>query len=319
MLEQLKFVMGAVAKKDLLPALTHFRIEDGAVRSYNGSLALCSPIPFDIECTPKAVPFYKAIQNCTETVTLSLTQAGRLNVRSGSFSAFIDCTDVVTPHVLPEGEPFEINGEELLKAFSILDPIIGDDASRPWSNGVLLRGQSAFATNNVVLAEYWIGTAFPKTCNISRDCITEMLRIKKPPISAQMTDNSITFNYPDERWIRASLLSTNWPAVEEQLNKSDVANATEINPLLYTAIENLEPFTDKLGRVYIFKDILGTTMEKGEGAKFDIPELGFEGVYSIPMLKLLKGFATHADFTQYPSPCPFYGDRLRGLIVGLRS
>ena len=44
MLKALKFVQGAVSKKDLVPALTHFRIENGTVRSYNGMLALCTPI-----------------------------------------------------------------------------------------------------------------------------------------------------------------------------------------------------------------------------------------------------------------------------------
>ena len=76
MLTSLKFVQGAVAKKDFLPALTHFVIENGTVRGYNGMLALCSPIPFDIACKPKAESLVKAIANCNETVTLSLTQRG---------------------------------------------------------------------------------------------------------------------------------------------------------------------------------------------------------------------------------------------------
>ena len=54
MLKELKFVQGAVSSKDFIPALTHFRIENGTVRSFNGLLALCSPIALDIDCTPKA-------------------------------------------------------------------------------------------------------------------------------------------------------------------------------------------------------------------------------------------------------------------------
>jgi DNA polymerase III sliding clamp (beta) subunit (PCNA family) len=317
MLEELRFVQGAVAKKDFLPALTHFRIENGTVRSFNGDLALSSPIAFDIECSPKAVPFVKAIQNCNETVVLQLTPAGRLNVRSGAFNAFIECTEVETPHVLPEGEFIEINGVELLAAFKVLQPLIGEDASRPWSNGLLLRGQSAFATNNVILAEYWIGTDFPIVCNIPRECINEMLRIKTPPVSAQISSNSITFHYESKRWIRTGLRSTEWPPVESMLSKS--SNPVPVNPQLFKALANIEPFSDKMGRVYIYKNIMATCMEEGEGARFEIPDLGFEGVYQIEMLRLIEGVTKQADFTKYPEPSTFFGDRVRGLIIGLRS
>ncbi|QFR59683.1 hypothetical protein P6F33_gp82 [Pseudomonas phage Quinobequin-P09] len=44
----------------------------------------------------------------------------------------------------------------------------------------------------------------------------------------------------------------------------------------------------------------------------------FEGVYQIEMLKLLKDVAQKIDFSAYPNPCLFYGDRLRGAIVGMR-
>ena len=143
MLKALKFVQGAVSRKDFLPALTHFRIQNGTVRSYNGIMALCTPIALDIDCIPKADSLVKAIGHCDETVSLSITPTGRLSVRSGSFKALIDCVQEETPHVLPEGEEIQIDGQGLLKAFEIIYPFIGDDASRQWINGVLLDKQNA--------------------------------------------------------------------------------------------------------------------------------------------------------------------------------
>lgn len=318
MLAELKFVQGAVGKKDFVPALTHFRIEGSTIRSFNGTLALCSPIACDIECTPKAIPFVKAIQLCKETITLNLTKAGRLNVRSGAFSAFIDCVPetVETPHVMPEGDVYPIDGEALLSAFRIMQPIIGDDASRPWSNGLLLKGQSAFATNNVIAVEYWVGSEFPKTCNIPRDCINEMLRLKELPISMQISENSITFHYPEDRWIRTALLATDWPDISKQF-KNDV-NPIPIPGEFFEALANIEPFSDKIGRVYIFKDTLSTCLEDTEGSHYKIEGLGFEGVYQISMLRLLQNVVKTADMSFYPSACQFFGDRLRGVLIGLR-
>ena len=316
MLKELKFVQGAVAKRDFLPALTHFRIENNTVRSFNGTLALSSPIKLDIDCTPKAEPFVKAIQNCKETVSMAMTPTGRLSIKSGSFKAFIECVDHATPHVQPEGEEFDIDGEALLKALKTISPFIGDDASRPWSNGVLLKGQSAFATNNVSLIEYWVGSTFPIVCNIPKVAVREMLRINEAPVCAQLNDKSISFHYTDGRWIRASLLEIGWPDLARILDVQ--CNAKPITDTLYEALEVIKPFVDKLERVYITDNVITTTLVDGEGASYEVPEFHYEGVYQLRILNLLKGVAKTIDFSSYPKPCIFYGDNLRGAIIGMR-
>jgi len=315
MLKELKFVMGAVAKKDFLPAMTHFRIEAGKVRSFNGTLALCSPLPFDIDCTPEAAPLVKAISNCTDTITLGMTEGGKLRVQSGSFRAFIGTVDGATPHVEPAGEDVMFNGEVLLKALQTLIPFVGDDASRPWTNGVLLRGQSAFATNNVCLVEYWLGVETPIVVNIPKDAIKEMLRINEPPIRAQIDKNSITFHYADERWIRSQLYETNWPDLSKVLDQP--SNATPIDEKLFEGIEAIKAFADEVGRVYIQDGVLRTHADYDLGATYDL-HLPFEGLYQIKMLSLLQGVALKADFTRYPSPALFFGERLRGAVTGMR-
>lgn len=316
MLKELKFVQGAVAKKDFLPALTHFRIENGEVRSFNGTLALSSPINLDIDCTPKAEPFVKAIQNCKETVTMSMTPAGRLGIKSGSFKAFIDCVEEQTPHVIPEGEEFEIDGDALLKALKTISPFIGDDASRPWSNGILLKGQSAFATNNVSLIEYWIGSTFPIVCNVPKAAVREMIRIGEAPERAQVNDKSISFHYSDGRWIRAALLEIGWPDLNKVLDVQ--SDAKPIDERIYEALDTIKPFTDKQERVYIHDGKMSTTLVEGEGASYDIPDFPYEGVYQLHILNLLRGTADSIDFSSYPKPCLFFGNRLRGAIIGMR-
>lgn len=316
MLKELKFVKGAVSKKDFLPALTHFRIENGTVRSFNGTLALSSPIALDINCTPKAEPFVKAIQNCKETVTLTMTANGRLSVKSGSFKAFIECVDTETAHVEPDGEQFEVNGEALLAALKMVQPFIGNDASRPWSNGVLLCGQSAFATNNVILVEYWIGSQFPFACNIPSVAVKEMIRINEPPIYARSTDKSISFHYEDGRWIHTCLYDLGWPDLNQVLDVS--GDLQPINPLMFEALEVVKPFIDQMGRVFFTPGVIGTSTEENEGASYELPDFNYEGIFNHGMLSCLKGVAQQIDFSRYPAACPFTGDRLRGAIIGMR-
>lgn len=316
MLKELRFVRGAVAKKDFIPSLTHFRIENGTIRSFNGTLALCTPIPLDLNCIPKAEPFIRAIMNSDETVAMSITPTGRLSIRSGKFRALIDCIQEETPHVEPEGDFFDINGQALLDAFKAVESFIGNDASRPWSNGVLLDHCSAYATNNICLVEYWIGTNFPFRCNVPASAIKEIVRIGEAPVSAQATQNCITFHFEGGRWIRSALLDTKWPDLKKVLDRP--SDPKPVEPEIFKALEAIKPFCDKMGRVFFSGTLISTSPEDEEGAAFNIEGLDMEGIYQIEMLSLLNGVAQQADFSMYPAPCAFFGHMLRGAIVGMR-
>ena len=317
MLAELKFVAGSVSKKDFVPALKHFVIENGTVRGYNGTLALCTPIPFDLACKPLGEPLVRAIANCNETVQLSLTKAGRLSIKSGKFKAFIDCIEGDTPHVNPEGGDVVIDGPAILQALKTVAPFIGDDASRPWSNGVLLKGQSAFATNNVTLVEFWTGTSFPEEINIPRLAVREMLRINEAPIRFQMNQNSATFHYTGDRWIRTQLLATTWPDLAKVLDRPSTAQP--LDERLFEALETVKPFADKLGRILFRDGGIRTHEDESEGANFDIDGFNHAGIYRMEILSLLKDSAKTVDWSTYPNPCMFFGERLRGAIIGMRA
>lgn len=316
MLKELKFVQGAVGKKEFIPAITHFCIEDGTVRSYNGTIALCSPIACDLNCKPKAIPMVQAIAKCEETISLSMTPAGRLSIKSGSFKAFIECIEETQAHVQPEGEIINFDGSVLLEGLKTVQSFIGNDASRPWATGVLLKGQSVFATNNVCLIEYWMGSDFPRVVNVPRAAILEMLRINEPPVYGQVDDHSITFHYADGKWVRSQLFSTEWPDLAKVLDCESTPGP--IPEGLFTGLDSLRPFMNKLGQVFIKEGFMHTHEDISEGASFDIDWPYKEAVFNLEMLKLLQGTAKEVDFNTYPAPCMFYGDRLRGAIIGMR-
>src|ERR1700748_928221 len=97
LLDSLKFVKGAVSRKDQLAALTHFGIKDGRITAYNGLIALSSPIALSLDCQPKAAPFIKAIEICESmeaTPALSITKGGKLTVAAGKgFRVHIECVE----------------------------------------------------------------------------------------------------------------------------------------------------------------------------------------------------------------------------------
>jgi len=298
--------------------MKHIVVEDGTVRAFNGVLALCSQIDLGIRVAPRAVPMVHAIQNCEDEVFIGMTPANRLSVKSGKFKAFIDCVELEgLPHQKPEGEIYEIDGSAFLEGMKACKPFVGNDASRPWTNGILFRDQSMFATNNVCLVEYWTGFQPPATINIPLAAINEIQRVKSPPTHIQIASTSATFHFNDGRWIRTQLLETEWPDLRPILEQPH--EAVDVPEELFPALEAVKPFVEKDGRVY-FKEggWVTTSPDDGLGASYEVPGLHPEGIYHVKMLELLNGAATKVDFARYPEHLIFYGERLRGAIIGQR-
>ena len=317
MLAALKFVKGAVASKGFSPELTHFKIENGTIKGFNGKLALCSPIDLDITVAPKAIPFIKAITACNATTAMHITPGGKLSIKSGKFKAFIETVDELFPEVHPEGDKFPIK-DTFIETLKQLIPFMAEDASRPWSRGVLLKGQSAYVTNNIIIIEAWMGKPFPVEVNIPATAVKELVRIKEDPTHMSMSDRTVTFYYDDGRWLRTNLNSTdNWPDVRPILDRK--CEPQPVPKGFFEAIPDLIPFVGEFGALHFHEGTLCTDKNENEGASVVIEGLPKEGSFHGSQLGKLEGLVEAIDFTMYPLPCVFYGHNLRGAIIGLRE
>ena len=315
MLDAIRFTQGAVAKKDFVAALTHFKIQGGRITGTNGSLTLSSPIDVDIDVMPKAVDFIKAVQTCKDTITLHMTPAAKLAVKSGAFKANIDCVTEGFPDSVPEGVLITPRGDLLVSLRKIF-PFIAEDASRQWARGILLRGQSAFATNNVVLAEVWLGHEVPCEVNIPKTAVAEFLRIGEEPTQLQVSDNSLTFHYAGGRWLKTQLYSTEWPDLSKVLDLP--ANPTPPPAGLWEALDSIKPFVNKTGAAYLLDGRVQTERVDEVGASAEVVGMSCDAVYHIDQLLRLRDLVTHIDLTTYPAPSIFYGEGVRGAIIGMR-
>jgi len=319
LLMALKFVQGAVARKDFVPALTHFRISNGTVRGFNGALAISSPIDLDLDVSPAAVPFVKAISACNETIALHVAANGKLVIRSGAFRANID-TDAPAnfPDIRPSGAYVNLP-DDFLPALAYLEPFIAEDASRPWACGILFDGQYAYATNNIVLVQYWLGFNFPSRVNIPANAVRELLRIGKSPVRLQVSDTRLTFHYGDGAWVSTTLFESQWPDTNALLDRHLEAPVHEVAPAFWAAVEQVLPFADELGRCYFNGSCIATGSDPelaGYSVAVSCPE---SGIFNIKQLFNLRAIVKQIGFASYPNPVPFFGERSRGIIVGLRS
>lgn len=318
MLSALKFCAWAIARKNFVESLTHFRISGGRIQSFNGSISLSSPIALTLECQPLGAQFLKTVASCKESIHMTLTAGGKLSVKSGNIRALIPCTDSLFPEIEPEGREIALE-PGLVAALAKLEPMIAEDASRPWARGILLDGPKAYATNNVVIAETALPQEFPIAVNIPHMAINELMRIKKDPSHMMLAENSVTFFYEDDRWMRTALLSTEWPDMAPILDRTPGKKSiTVVGDDFWEALDSLRIHTDEMRRLFIKPNYLTTSLDKNEASFAKIEGLPEGGCYDLEMLRMLKGLAFAFDFSPYPAPAMWCGEGIKGAIVGRR-
>lgn len=316
MKEALNFVKGAIAKNSDLPQLTHFQISDGFIRSFNGIVTLCAPIPLNITAAPEAITFVRAIDACNDTTTISLKKGNKLIVKSGGFRATIECLPDIGCRMLPEGVKMAVTGP-VIDVLKKLRKIVPSNSQNAWNRGMLFDGQFINVTNNKIIVQHWLPYSFPKRVNVPEHAIKELIRINEAPVSVQVAARSITFNYTDGRWLKTRLLDDRWPKnVDEMLSAK--AEPVAIPNEFFDCIEKLKYFVDEIDCIAINGDGVSAVSNGETAASFDITGLCCNNaLISAQQLLLIMDIAQSIDLKLYPKPIIFYGDNLRGLIAGL--
>jgi hypothetical protein len=308
--DALKFVKSAVGKSDD-PTQAHYSISNGVIKSYNGIITMCSPIPIDIEATPVAIAFNSAIAMCDETTTISSVR-GKLKIKSGPFKANIECLPGEVPYMLPEGVNREITCS-ILPTIKKLIHIVPKNSPQPWNRGMLFDGNSVFVTNNVVIVQHWHPEPFPHRVNVPEEALRALIRINTEPISVQIAPKSITFHFDDNKWLKTKLLADDWPQSVETILNAD-SEQTPIPPTFFDAIEGMSCFTDETKCVELRN---GKVNVRDKEISYDVEGLCGRGFYATDKLLMLKDVAKTVDLTSHTKPSIFFGDALRGAIIGM--
>lgn len=324
MLETLKFVKAAVGKPGGHPATMHFRISGGTVQATNGKLAMQAPLPTDLDCTPHAEQFLKAVSACEDVITMYL-EAGKLVVRSGKFKSHVDCCDnSAFPRVTPSGQMMPVN-QPIFPVLRKLLPFVSTDDRHPWAGGVHFANNSAIATNSIAIVEHWLPFSFPVIANIPREAVVELVRLKMEPVAIQADTNAVTFHLPEGAWISCGLLNFKWPDIQSIFEKAASYDGAYLRggelSVLLDNISKLENFTDDRRAVYFNGKTVSTVPDGHPGTSIDCPHAPTTGVYRADILSSLRGVVDCVGFGNYPDTIPFFGGdgHLRGVMVGYTS
>lgn len=320
MIETLKLVQGAVAKKDFVPVMTAVHFYDKRVQATNGRITIDAPFPeLDIDVTVNADRLIKAVNACDGEAKIKLTENGKLSIWQGKFRALIPVNDHNSfPKVEPQGDFHPVNGAYLLRLMQELRPFVADDATRPWACGMLLDGDYAYATNNVSIAR--VHQPFDKPVsltgrlNLPAFLLDELTRIKRPPVNASHDDKSLTLDLGDGIWIRSNLFADQWPDITRFFQPAELS---PIPPELSPAIEKILPFCPdpKLPVIVLGQNTVSTVEGEMSAAVegIELPDARFHA----KVLQLVLDHCHSINLSSYPKPCAFQGDGIDGVVMGV--
>lgn len=290
----------------------YLRIAQGRMVADNGIVALSSPTTLTLNARPLGAPFLAAIKAAgKQAPAFSLTDTGRVSIRAGKLRAYVECAQDL-PEVLPQGKNVVLP-ENFMDALRKLLPLVGADPNRPWAQGVLLRGQSAYATNNIILAEHWLDQPLPELL-LPKNAVQELLRIDEVPHKALVNDAHATFFFSGDRWLLTRLYTATWPDVAQMLASVPTWNTHPVAEDFYASITTLSTLATDRSFVRFTADAMVVDDEERVVCEMAHSGADVEYIYPLTYLKMLEGIADAFDFG--PTPALWTGHQMRGVLLG---
>lgn len=318
LLDALKF-LSLVTKDVGAPCVTHIYLKQNWAMAFNGVLSAGHKITETIEACPHNKLMIEALSKCEQEFTIAQDGA-RLAIKSGKFKAFVPCLDQSLLQIYAPDEPIAVINDTLKVALEAVSVLANEQAQNILMSSILLNGTSVIATNRVMIFEYWHGINMPSNLAIPKTVVQALVKITKKLTGFGFSDNSVTFWFEDQSWLKAQRYAEPYshPDIALLLNKS--SNQYPLPADFWTALDAVAPFSEK-GLVWCDTGTMRSHAETGVGASFDVVGLPRGPIFLAKQLRLIQPFAETVDFFA-PGPYEgttmlmFYGKSMRGVIAG---
>jgi hypothetical protein len=319
LLAALKFV--EPASKDIGQInQTHCMLSGNWVAAFDGLLMMAAKIDTDITAFPNTRRLVATLSKCDEAVQITQLDNNRLGIKSGKFSAFVPCIEPGLLAFTPPDAPQWQWNDGVTAALSTVGIIAKENAPRMVQASILLRENSAAATDGVMAFEYWHGTPMP-TVVLPKVFVSELIKIGKKPVQCGASQSTFTVYFEDESFIRTQLYTDPYPNIDKVLGVA--ASPYPIPAELWSALEKLDAMKSDKHRIYFNAkgSKLQTDIDDNIGASYDFEHPMPDGVmFNIDLLRRFAPFAKTADWVcgDDGKMSAFYGDQFRGVLMSMR-
>lgn len=316
MLTALKFIEPATREIGTVNQV-HCMLAHGYAVGFDGVHMLAHKIDTDITAAPNAKKLLGALSKCDEAVQITQLDSGRLGIKSGKFSAFVPCAEPGLIAILPPDPAQGPINETVIKALQTVGIIAKENAQRMYQASVLLRYNSAVATDGVMAFECWHGTPMP-TVVIPKSFLAILAKIAAKPVSCGLSNNSFTIYFEDESIARTQLYVEPYPDVDRVLNIP--SQPFPIPPEFFPALDKLAAMKDT-NKNLIFNakgSKLQTHADESAGAVFEFEHPMPDGqTFNIELLQRFAPFVKQADWAcgDGGKMAALFGDNFRGVLM----
>jgi len=308
----LKFV--SVAQKESGNAgETHCVLRNNTVTAFNGILAAGHTIIEDLQACPQSRRLIDALEKCGEDLAITQLDNNNLSIRSGKFKASVPCADLtIMPYAAPD-QPCATITDKLKDGFSKISCIVSDTSENVVTASILLQAATMVSTNRHVMLEYWHGLDLPPNLVIPKAAAMAVAKSIKPLDKLGFSASSVTFWFQDGSWIRTQQYAEPWPNVGKVLNV--ISDPKPILPTFYAGLDAIASFSPD-DTVYFSPDLIHSHFDTNLGATYEVTGLPEDLAFGIKNLKIIEPFVKSIDFTGVKGISYFFGDDIRGAIVG---
>lgn len=316
--------MLAVSKKPLLPIMTAAHHKDGRLYTGDGVISIdteCDNLAPDIDFTVPAVLLRHALERCEWAPDKVQLTASRLVLARGAFKARLPLVEGEYPVPVPaEGKTTRKGIGALVDGFgTAVMEFVGNDASRLWGTGLLLRKGWLYATNNISAARVPVQAALGPVA-IPREAAEAVMALGAPT-GGRVGTHSITFQYQWGEFTSRQYDIDSWPNIEAIFANYSKPDGVLPTDELQLAVESLLPFCHPDNPVVVMEgNTIRTAGDHEESTRiklgFDVPRAAFRAE---TLLRALRA-GEWIDLSTYPDPCSFgHSNGLQGLVMGVRE
>ncbi len=231
------FIKHGVLARQFDESLTHIHFTHNNIQSYNGVVAMSYPIDQPHVFSVDSTRLIKAIQACNFAPDLKISEKNVI-ARGNNFRSILPRLPESLAIKKEKGEKY-ILPPDLIEKLSKLFPLISDDASRAWSQTILIKKGYAYVTNNIIIARVKLDMP---NCILPIELIGVMLKAKESPEYILLGNRNMVVMYPDKKWIQCTRASHKWPdKIDHFFTKSKPPKVPEG---FKDAVETIYPFVD---------------------------------------------------------------------------
>ena len=313
-------VASAVAKKDVIPLLTHYYFARKEIIASDGRITACAPCDAlnGIECLVSADQVNALMLRLVDPIDIKQTE-NVLTMASGRYRGRVETLSDEDYHFTkPEGKRADLS-ESFFDALKVLRKFVSEDATHMWSVCVALRGKYMMASNNKSLAVMQHKMDYTgEECLIPVWAIDFILERTEGLTEFSVGGGAMSFYWTDGSWMRAQLVAGTFPSIAEKMLKEFKKPDFELTAEWRESFEYVSAFgADRIefhAQQMLGKNQLTTADAEAETP---VPQDKDCSIWNPKVLAPVIECATHWSPENWPNPCYFSAPGLRGIVTGL--